>query len=89
MDSVRNTLKTFHQKLLKEGKMVEAKKETAKAPVEEVTTPEDEEKIKEDLFLRPSPSPTDLGNSQMFIKSFFSNFKFDYFRIFSFRRNSS
>jgi len=65
VDSVRNTLKTFHQKLLKEGKMVEAKKETAKAPVEEVTTPEDEEKIKEDLFLRPSPSPTDLGFSPL------------------------
>ena len=42
----------------------------AKAPVEEVTTPEDEEKIKEDLFLRPSPSPTDLGNFEKSIINF-------------------
>jgi len=65
VDSVKNTLKTLHKKLLKEGKMVDEKKEKAKAPVEEVTTPEDEEKIKEDLFHRPSPSPTDLGFSPL------------------------
>merc|ERR1711874_649442 len=59
VETVKSALKTFHAKLIKEGKM-EEKKEKVKAPVEEVTSPEDEEKIKEDLFLRPSPSPIDL-----------------------------
>ena len=66
VETVKCALKAFHLKLLKEGKaMLEEKKEKAKAPVEEVTSPEDEEKIKEDLFLRLSPSPIDLNFSEM------------------------
>ena len=64
METVKSALKTFHLKLIKEGKMEEMKKEKVKAPVEEVTTPEDEEKIKADLFMRPSPSPIDLGKNR-------------------------
>merc|ERR1711874_302075 len=64
VETVKSALKTFHAKLIKEGKM-EEKKEKVKAPVEEVTTPEDEEKIKEDLFMRPSPSPIDLEFPEM------------------------
>lgn len=65
VDTVKSALKTFHLKLIKEGKMEEIKKEKVKAPVEEVTTPEDEEKIKMDLFMRPSPSPIDLEFPEM------------------------
>jgi len=55
--TVKNVLKGFWNKVKKDEGVVRIR-----APVEEETTPEEEEEIKAVLFARPSPSPTDMGD---------------------------
>jgi len=55
--TVKNVLKGLWSKVKKDEGVIRIR-----APVEEETTPEEEEEIKAVLFARPSPSPTDMGD---------------------------